>query len=263
MRAKRSNLMEAPEPSVRFTPPAPAPPPLHRDQALFLDFDGTLVEIAPSPGLVRVPAELPPLLDELVGRLDGAVAVVSGRPLDELARMLAPFAGGIAGDHGLERRGSDGTVTRCLAHPELDRFRPLAAGFAARHDGVFLEDKGGSLALHYRQAPSLAARCRALVREAVQASSGTLAAVAGKMVIELIPRSAGKGRAIAEFLADPPFRGRRPVFVGDDITDEDGFAAVNRLGGVSIHVGSGATIARHNLATVSDVLAWLARGLAG
>ena len=242
---------------------APAPPPLHRDQALFLDFDGTLVEIAPSPGLVLVPAELLHLLDELAGRLDGAVAVVSGRRLDELAGLLAPFAGGIAGDHGLERRLSDGTVTRCLAHPELDRFRPLVAGFAARHDGVFLEDKSGSLALHYRQAPALAARCRALVRGAAQASNGTLATVAGKMVIELIPRSAGKGRAIEEFLVDPPFHGRLPVFVGDDTTDEDGFAVVNRLGGVSVHVGGGATIARHNLATVADVLAWLARGPAG
>jgi len=242
---------------------APAPPPLHRDQALFLDFDGTLVEIAPSPGLVQVPAGLPDFLSELAGRLNGAVAVVSGRSLDELTRMLAPFAGAIAGDHGLERRRSDGTVTRCLAHPQLEQFRPLAAGVATRHDGVLFEDKGGSLALHYRQAPSLAARCRALVREAAQASGGTLAAVAGKMVIELIPRSAGKGRAIAEFLADPPFHGRLPVFAGDDTTDEDGFAAVNRLGGVSIHVGGGATIARHNLATVPDVLAWVARGLAG
>ena len=240
-----------------------APPPVRRNQALFLDFDGTLVEIVAAPSLVQVPNGLPRLLNELADRLDGAVAVVSGRPLDELAHMLAPFAGEIAGDHGLERRYGDGNVTRCRAHPELDRFRPLVAGFAAGHDGVFLEDKGGSLALHYRQAPSLGARCRTLVRRAAQSSNGALAAVAGKMVIELIPRSAGKGRAIAEFLADPPFRGRRPVFVGDDITDEDGFAAVNRLGGVSIHVGSGATIARHNLATVGDVLAWLACGLAG
>jgi trehalose 6-phosphate phosphatase len=239
-----------------------APPPLHRGQALFLDFDGTLVEIAPSPGLVQVPAELPHLLSELADRLDGAVAVVSGRPLDELARMLAPFAGGIAGNHGLERRDGDGIVTRCLVHPELDRCRPLVAGFATRHDGVRLEDKGGSLALHYRQAPSLGARCRALIRRAAQASNGALAAVAGKMVIELMPRSGGKGRAIADFLADAPFHGRLPVFIGDDTTDEDGFAVVNRLGGVSVHVGCGATIARHNLATVGDVLAWLARGLA-
>ena len=238
------------------------PAPLRSDQALFLDFDGTLVEIAPAPGLVEVPAELPHLLDELREYLDGAVAVVSGRPLDELARMLAPFAGGIAGDHGLERRYGDRNVTRCPTHPELDRFRPLVASFAARHDGLLLEDKGGSLALHYRQAPSLGARCRSLVRRAAQASNGTLAAVAGKMVIELMPRSAGKGRAIADFLAEAPFHGRLPVFIGDDTTDEDGFAVVNRLGGVSVHVGGGATVARHNLATVDDVLAWLAQGLA-
>jgi trehalose 6-phosphate phosphatase len=238
-----------------------APPPLHCSQALFLDFDGTLVEIAPAPGLVRVPAELPHLLGELADRLGGAVAVVSGRPLDELARMLAPFAGGIAGDHGLERRYGDGNVTRCLTYPELDRFRPLAADFAMQHAGVLLEDKGGSLALHYRQAPSLAASCHALIQGAAQASNGALAVVEGKMVIELMPRSGGKGRAIVEFLADTPFRGRLPVFIGDDTTDEDGFAAVNQLGGISIHVGGGTTIARHSLATVGDVWAWLVRGL--
>ena len=238
------------------------PPPLGRGQALFLDFDGTLVEIAPTPALIQVPAELPHLLAELTDRLGGAVAVVSGRPLDQLAKILAPFTGGIAGAHGLERRCSDGNVTRCLEHPELGRSRSLIAAFATQHEGVLLEDKGCSLALHYRQAPSLGAVCHALVRQAVDESNGELVAVAGKMVIELMPRSAGKGRAIAGFLADAPFHGRSPVFVGDDTTDEDGFALVNRLGGVSVHVGGGATIARHNLATVADVWAWLARGLA-
>jgi trehalose 6-phosphate phosphatase len=236
-----------------------APPPLHRDHALFLDFDGTLVEIAPAPDLVHVPAELPRLLDELANRLGGAIALVSGRPVDELAGMLAPFAGGIAGNHGLERRYGGGKVTKCHANPELDRFRPLLAGFATRHHGVLLEDKGGSLALHYRQKPSLGSLCHALLRRAAQASDGALVAVTGKMVVELMPRSAGKGRAIADFLANAPFHGRLPVFIGDDVTDEDGFAVVNRLGGVSVHVGGGATIARYALAGVSNVWAWLAR----
>src|SRR5271163_2016906 len=112
------------------------PPRLRRDQALFLDFDGTLVEIAPAPSLVQVPAELPRLLGELADRLGGAVAVVSGRPLDELARMIDPFAGGIAGQHGLERRDCDGSVTRCPAPPKLAEARSVLAKFAARCDGV-------------------------------------------------------------------------------------------------------------------------------
>ena len=238
------------------------PPPLHRGQALFLDFDGTLVEIAPAPGLVQVPAELPHLLGELADRLDGALAVVSGRPLDELARLIDPFAGGIAGQHGLERRHGDGSVTRCPAPPKLAEARSALAEFSARCDGVVLEDKGGSLALHYRQAPAARASCRTLVRRLAVESDGAFEALDGKMVIELTPRSGGKGRAIADFLADAPFHGRLPVFIGDDTTDEDGFAVVNRLDGVSVHVGGGATIARHNLATVAGVWGWLARGLA-
>jgi trehalose 6-phosphate phosphatase len=238
------------------------PPPLRRDQALFLDFDGTLVEIAPAPSLVQVPAELPRLLGELADRLGGAVAVVSGRPLDELARVIDPFTGPVAGQHGLERRHCDGTVTRCPASPKLAEARSVLAKFAARCDGVVLEDKGVSLVLHYRQAPAARASCRTLVQRLALESGGAFDALDGKMVIELMPRSGGKGRAIADFLADPPFYGRLPVFIGDDITDEDGFAAVNRLGGVSVHVGGGATIARHNLATVGDVWAWLAHGLA-
>jgi trehalose 6-phosphate phosphatase len=238
------------------------PPPLRRDQALFLDFDGTLVEIASAPHLVQVPAELPQLLARLTDRLGGAVGVVSGRPLNELARMLAPFSGPIAGGHGLERRGTDGNAAGCLAVPELERFRSLIAAFAERHDGVVFEDKGCTLALHYRQAPSVGALCEALVRQAAEASNGALVAVPGKMVIEIMPRSAGKGRAIADFLAGPPFHGRVPVFIGDDTTDEDGFTVVNRLGGASVHVGPGVTVARHNFATVGEVWAWLRRGLA-
>src|SRR5215475_4530888 len=120
------------------------PPLLRDDQALFLDFDGTVVEIASEPHLVNVPAELPQLLTGLTDRLAGAVAVVSGRRLEELARMLAPFAGAIAGGHGLDRRRSNGNVSHCQADPQLDRFRPSIAVFATRHEGVLLEDKGSS-----------------------------------------------------------------------------------------------------------------------
>jgi trehalose 6-phosphate phosphatase len=167
----------------------------------------------------------------------------------------------MAGQHGRERRRSDGSVLRSPVPPALARAAPVMADFAERHPGAMLEDKGGSLALHYRQAPSLAAACGALVRRVVDASGGALKAIDGKMVVELMPRTAGKGQAIASFLAKPPFRGRVPVFVGDDVGDEEGFALVNRLGGISVRVGDGPTAARHRLAEVGDILAWLARSV--
>jgi trehalose 6-phosphate phosphatase len=240
----------------------PAPQPLRRDQSLFLDFDGTLVEIAASPNAVLVPPELPRLLLALAEILDGALALVSGRPLDQLADMIAPFRGAIAGQHGLERRRVDGGVIRYPAEVELDRIRPVLAGFAARHRGVMLEDKGGTLALHYRQAPALAAACRALGHRAERDGGGALKMIDGKMVIELAPRLSGKGQAITAFLAEAPFHGRSPIFVGDDTTDEDGFAMVDLLGGVSVRVGEGATGASHRLASVSAVQQWLARSMA-
>jgi trehalose 6-phosphate phosphatase len=239
----------------------PAPPLLHRDHALFLDFDGTLVEIAPAPDLVRVAPELPDLLHALSVMLEGAVALVSGRTVDDLARRIAPFAGALAGQHGLERRSLEGTVTRSSADPALAPIRLEFARFAARHDGVTLEDKGAGLALHYRGAPGCASACKTLVQRAAQSGGDAFTFIDGKMVAELSPRRGGKGRAIAAFLAEPPFRGRMPVFVGDDTTDEDGFGVVNDLGGASVHVGESATAARYGLATVGDVLAWLAWSL--
>jgi trehalose 6-phosphate phosphatase len=237
------------------------PPGLRSDHALFLDFDGTLVEIALRPDQVRVRPDLPGLLNELARRLSGAVAVVSGRPFDELADMLAPYSGPLAGQHGFERRHGDGHIIRRSPPPSLDRLRPLLARFAAHHVGVLLEDKGASLALHYRQMPSREEDCRALMRRLARASNGELEALDGKMVVELRSPLANKGRAIAEFLSEPPFLGRVPVFVGDDVTDEEGFAAVERAGGISVHVGSGATVARYRLAGVNEVLTWLAARL--
>jgi trehalose 6-phosphate phosphatase len=238
-----------------------APPALCRHNALFLDFDGTLVDIAAAPDLVRVAPELPHLLGAIAGLLDGSLALVSGRPLDELVRLLAPFSGAMAGQYGRERRRSDGSVLRSPVPPALAHAAPVLADFAERHPGVMLEDKGGSLALHYRQAPSLTAACGALVRRVVDASGGALKAIDGKMVVELMPRTAGKGQAIAAFLAEPPFRGRMPVFVGDDSGDEEGFAMVDRVGGISVRVGAGPTVARHRLADVGDVLLWLTQSV--
>jgi trehalose 6-phosphate phosphatase len=236
----------------------PVPPRLDRGHSLFLDFDGTLVDIAASPGLVRVTPDLPPLLGALSATVGSAVAILSGRPVDELARLLAPFAGTLVGQHGLERRSADGRITGWSPVPALDRIRATLAAFAERTDGVALEDKGATLSLHFRQAPARAGECRAVARRAVLDSCCAFEVTDGKMVVELVPEGGGKGGAIAGLQAEPPFKGRVPVFLGDDSADEEGFAVIHRLGGVSIHVGGGTTQARHCLASVGDVLAWLA-----
>jgi trehalose 6-phosphate phosphatase len=237
-----------------------SPPELRRSNALFLDFDGTLVEIAQSPDQVEVPAELRALLTAVAARLDGALAIISGRSVDDLARQLAPFPGVLIGQHGLERRRTDGRVTRWSAAPTLAKILTRLSEFAARHDGVMVEDKGATVALHFRGAPWLAARCRDLVRRAIDASDGAFEAIDGKMVVELVPEGSGKGGAIAALVSEPPFAGRVPIFIGDDSVDEEGFSVIDRLGGVSIHVGSGPSVARHRLASVAEVRAWLARG---
>jgi trehalose 6-phosphate phosphatase len=167
----------------------------------------------------------------------------------------------MAGQHGRESRRSDGSVLRSSVPSALARAAPMLADFAQQHPGMMLEDKGGTLALHYRQTPSLAAACRELVHRVVDASGGELKAIDGKMVVELMPGTAGKGQAIAVFLAEPPFRGRKPVFVGDDSGDEDGFVVINRAGGISVRVGAGPSAARHRLADVAEVLAWLAQSV--
>jgi trehalose 6-phosphate phosphatase len=237
----------------------PAPPDLTDDAALFLDFDGTLVEIAPAPELVEPPPGLGRLLDRLAGRLDGALAIVSGRPVEALRRNLIPFAGLLIGQHGMERREADGRIVDVPPPPGLEPIRQSLAAFVERHPGLRLEDKGGTLSLHYRQAPELALACRREIRRAVIASCGRFRAIDGHMLVELVPSVAGKAQAIAALLDAPPFLGRRPVFIGDDTGDEPGFELVNRLGGISVKIGDGATAARHRLPGPAAVLAWLGR----
>lgn len=214
--------------------------------ALFLDFDGTMVDIAPQPHSVEVPGPLIAVLKDLKAYLGGAVAVISGRPIAQLDAFLDPLQLPVAGVHGAERRGADGRVHLLNTHP-LDLVEAAARQLAAQHPLLLVENKRGSLALHYRQAPELEALCLRTMQDAVDASPG-LTLLRGKMVAEAKPGGASKGRAIEDFLAEPPFAGRKPVFIGDDITDEVGFSTVQRLGGLGIKVGEGSTAAWHRVA---------------
>jgi len=213
--------------------------------ALFLDFDGTMVDIAPQPQAVLVPQPLIDALRALHGLLGGAVAVISGRPIAQIDGFLKPLQLPVAGVHGAERRGVDGKMVLLHTHP-LDRVEHAARALAARHPGLIVETKRGSLALHYRQAPELEDECLQVMQAAVDASPG-VTLLRGKMVAEAKPGGASKGRAIEEFLREPPFAGRTPVFIGDDVTDEAGFSTVQRLGGIGIKVGEGATAAWRRL----------------
>ena len=213
--------------------------------ALFLDFDGTLVDIAPEPGAVVVPCNLVPTLTSLQQYLGGAVAVVSGRPIREIDQYLEPLRLPVAGVHGAERRGADGDVDHAAAYP-LEAVEQAASELARQHPQLLIEHKGTSLALHYRQAPHLEQLCLDVMQQAVSQSPG-LALLRGKMVAEAKPIGASKGSAIEAFLREPPFAGRTPVFVGDDITDEVGFSTVQRLGGLGVKVGEGPTVAWQRL----------------
>ncbi|MGH7057807.1 MAG: trehalose-phosphatase [Acetobacteraceae bacterium] len=240
----------------------PAPPPLDSGAALFLDVDGTLLEIAERPDRVQVPSALLALLNNVAQQREGALALVSGRPLHELDRLFRAWRGAAAGLHGIERRRANGGLDNRIDHQAtaaLDRIRPTLAALASPGSGLILEDKGGTVALHYRAAPDRGDEILALAKALERGASPALRLIAGKMVVEFQPRGADKGTTIAAFLGEPPFLGRRPVFIGDDVTDEDGFAEINRRQGVAIRVGRfGETCARCALTSVAAVLAWLA-----
>jgi trehalose 6-phosphate phosphatase len=219
--------------------------------ALFLDFDGTLVDLAPQPDAVIVPAGLGGTLQALSHYLGGALALISGRPIEQIDAFLRPLHLPVAGVHGTERRGAAGVVTLLSTHP-LQRVEEAALALAARHPQLRVENKRGSLALHYRQAPELEPLCLQTMQAAVQESPG-LTLLRGKMVVEAKPGGSSKGHAIEAFMQEAPFAGRRPVFVGDDCTDEVGFATVQRLQGLGIKVGDGPSVAWQRLATPAAV----------
>ena len=234
------------------------PPLCGRDSAVFLDLDGTLLEIAATPGEVLVSQRLLRVLASLNERLERAVALVSGRSIAEIDRLIRLPGLAVAGIHGGERRDASGRVHRLPADPRIDDARRALAAFAMRHAGLLLEDKGTALALHYRQAPGMEPAARAAVADALAASGAGFEVQAGKRVLEIKPAGASKGRAIELYMAEPPFAGRVPAFVGDDLTDEPGFEVVNRMNGYSVRVGAADwSCARWSLPDVPRVLDWL------
>ncbi len=245
------------------TAPAARPPETDATQAFFFDVDGTLLEIAETPSGVRVEAELIATIRSLHERSGGAVAFISGRNVADIDALFPGLRLPIAGQHGLERRDARGGLhihaPDGVDWPGLkDRIHAAFAGVA----GLMLEDKGLSLAVHFRQKPALEGRVVDTLGRIVAEAGDAIKLQPGKCVLEVKPAGCDKGTAIAEFMTEPPFAGRRPVFVGDDTTDEYGFHVVNDLGGDSVKVGSGDTAARWRLDNVQAVRGWLERILA-
>jgi trehalose 6-phosphate phosphatase len=247
--------MTVQEPVGIAAPPA-NPEDLQGEIALFLDLDGTLAPIADTPSAVSPDPRRTELLARLSARLGGRVAIVSGRTLEEVDRIVEGAVTAAAGVHGLERRTAEGERLSLPAHPALSVARERLLTAARSMDGLLVEDKRLGVALHYRAAPGAADMVRALGRRL--ASETGLVLQEGHMVVELRTPGPDKGDAVAAFMAEAPFKGAVPVFVGDDATDEHGFAVAAAEGGCGVLVGPARpTAARFRLEDVEAVIAWL------
>jgi trehalose 6-phosphate phosphatase len=247
-----------PESEIPIPPDLPRPSPIANGEliALFLDFDGTLVEIADHPDSIHVTAGLPAMLEALSRTLEGRMAIVSGRALSDLDRHLGPIAVAMAGSHGGEFRQAGAREAIALADPLPAAVLENLQALAKDHGDLLVEAKPFSAAIHYRNNTSA---CAALL-EATQAmaTANGLALKHGKMVIELVMPGSDKGAAVRRFMDLPGFRNTRPVFAGDDVTDEDAFKAVAPYGGGGILVGPmRETAAVWRLESVEAVHAWL------
>lgn len=235
----------------------PPPPDLLDGAALFLDFDGTLVELADTPDGVSIPTELAPMLERLRRKLNGRLAIISGRSLADLKGHLPLHGIAFSGSHGLELQLADGTRLPLSVPLGLDAMCDAVEQFAAQiGGGLLVERKPAGIALHYRLAPDQAERVEAFM--AGLAKKTGFALQRGAMVAELRAHGATKGDALKAFMTEPPFGNARPVFVGDDLTDEDGFAEAAALGGAGVLVGPPRdTAARYQLESVKAVADWL------
>ena len=231
-------------------PPWPASP------AVFLDLDGTLLEIAEHPDAVAPSDELKRLLEKLPVATGGAVALISGRTVEDVDQILAPHRLAVAGVHGTQRRSVEGRMNHAAVSVEwVERLRPGLEQFVELHPGLLLEDKALSLAIHYRSRPDLQKVVSEFIADLELPPE--VERLQGRKVVELKSRHTDKGQAIRAFMSERPFLNRTPVFVGDDVTDEAGFLVVNEMGGVSVKVGGGPTAAAWTLPNVSHVLSWL------
>lgn len=233
-------------------PPRPEPSRL----SLFLDLDGALARIEPTPSQVGPDPARREILDALIAAAGGRVAIVSGRALPDLDRILEGAVTALGAVHGLVRRRADGTV---VSSGDTSRVAEATAAFAAlakADTGLLVEAKGASVALHYRGSPGAAEACRDLARREAQILG--LVVQEGDKVVEVRSPGPDKGAVVRAFMREAPFEGHTPVFMGDDLTDEAGFRAARELGGYAIIVGGRRpTAATHALPDVSAALAWL------
>jgi trehalose 6-phosphate phosphatase len=229
-------MMQLAEPDVQAVHRVPLP---GSTWCLFLDVDGTLLELADTPGGVAVDPALLPLLARLRSAADGAVALVSGRTIENLDQLFGGAGLPLAGLHGCERRDARGRLhVAPIAREQLSDLRTGLERMVARHPGLLLEDKGAGIALHFLKARELEHELRAEVALLAAPLVPKFAVLDGHAVIEVKPAAHTKDTAVTEFMEEAPFRGRTPIFIGDDQTDYGGFAAVRRHDGMAIAVGS-------------------------
>jgi trehalose 6-phosphate phosphatase len=247
-----------------MTDSIPLPSANLRDIAVLLDIDGTILDIAPTPGAVTVPASLRQTLARLSRHTGGALALVSGRSLADIDLLFAPLRLPAIGGHGAELRSSANGEMESEHAPALDDgVRDRLTELAVAAPGVLVEDKGYSLAVHYRLAPEQEGRVKqAVAAIKAELSEEPIEVLPGKAVLEIKPAGFHKGAAIRQLMQHKPFAGRRPVFVGDDTTDESAFAVMPEFDGLGFSVGRHARGTAHCFATPSDVRRWLER-LAG
>ena len=234
-----------------------APPLPSLGWCLFLDVDGTLLEFTDSPLETHADPELKVLLADVAERLGGAVALVSGRSIGYLDGLFAPLRLPSAGLHGVERRKASGAMHGAsFVDSQLDRARTALQALVQSHPGTILEDKGRTIAVHFRMAPQAESSVRDTVIDIASQLGSNYHIQGGNMMLEIKPRGFSKASAIEAFMKEPPFSGRKPVFVGDDLTDQDGFKAVDDAGGISISVGDRVR-GRYRLEDPAAVRTWL------